>query len=169
VSSTVPLWVALVGPAAAILVTAITLWFTNRREAQRQGHELRLKEKELEAGHAARLRDERITAYRKLLAATTTAHTERESVAALSEAYAEISLLAGSKELDRAAARVWVEYGKTQKVASKKSEDWGPDEDPAADFAQALTRAGEAKNNFLFLARKELQVEQPRREDAAEG
>ncbi len=99
------------------------------------------------AERTALLREERISAYRELLAATTTAHTKRESVAALSAAYAEVSLLAGSEELERAAAAVWIEYGKTQKVASKKPENWGPDEDPAADFARALTRAEEAKKH----------------------
>jgi hypothetical protein len=64
---------------------------------------------------------------------------------------------------------VWVEYVKTQKVASKKPEDWELNEDHAADFAQALTRAREARDRFLELAREELQVDQSRRRDDAAG
>ena len=134
-----------------------SILFTNKREKDRLEHERKTKQVELEAEHAARFRDERINAYRRLLAATTSAHVDREAAAELSEAYAEISLLAGSVELDRAAARVWVMYGKTQKVADKTKKD--PESASATDFAQALDKARVAKEKFLELARKELRVE----------
>jgi hypothetical protein len=102
-----------------------------------------------------RLRDERISAYRRLLVATTTAHVDRAGVAALSEAYAEISLLARSDELDSAAARVWTSYENTQKVSARTQKQ---STNPSAIFQKSLKRAEADKDQFLQLAREELQV-----------
>jgi len=55
----------------------LTLRSNNRREGDRQKHERLLKDAELKAQKESRLRDERIAAYRKLLAATTNAHIDR--------------------------------------------------------------------------------------------
>ena len=69
--------------AALLAISGViaTIYFTNSRERglarDRQEHERLLKDAELEAAHAARLRDERIAAYRKLLvAAMTTLHPD---------------------------------------------------------------------------------------------
>ena len=123
-----------------------TIMYTNWRERDRMEHE-----------RSMRLRDERIGAYRRLLAATTTAHTEREAVDALAAAQEEISLLAGSPKLTRAASAVWVRYGATQRTADKTREN--PVNTTAADFARALDKARVAKEEFLELARKELGVD----------
>jgi len=158
----------LLSPFIAISGVLATIFFTNRRERDRQyqerllardrqEHERLLKEVELEAARATRLRDERIAAYRKLLAASTTAHVEREGIQALYEAYQEITLLAGSPELERAAARVWTAYGQTQKEAGKASPDFSP----------ALDDARIAREAFLKLAREELGIEQRPQERAA--
>jgi hypothetical protein len=147
VGSTVPLWVALVGALLPSVVAISALISAEARDKRRIEHE-----------RESRLREERIGAYRKLLAATSSAHVDRDGVRALGEAYEEISLLAGSDELDRAAARVWVEYGKTEKVSRRKPEDWGPGEDHAANFAQALDKARIARERFVRLAREELGV-----------
>jgi hypothetical protein len=162
-SSTVPLWVALVGPGATILVTAITLWFTNHREAQRQEHERRLKDAELGARRADRLRDERIAAYRKLLAATVHAPTEHEHVEQISQAYAEVELLAGSPELARAATGVWTKYGRMQSEGKKwdkelKELDRERIDEQRRTWVAALNEATDYRDTFLNLARQELGV-----------
>lgn len=123
-----------------------TIWFTNKRERDRLEHERSL-----------RLRDERIGAYRKLLAATTAAHVEREAVDALAAAHAEISLLAGSPELEKAARKVWAHYGGAQRTADKTKKD--PVNRSSKDFAQALDKARISKEEFLEVARRELGVD----------
>jgi hypothetical protein len=92
--------------AALIAIGGVigTIIFTNRWERDRQEqerllaqdrqeHERLLKQTELDSAHSTRLRDERIAAYRRLLAATTTAQT-RERRGTL-RGVPEISLLAG--------------------------------------------------------------------------
>jgi hypothetical protein len=148
-----PLLAALVAVGGVVA----TIKYTNQRERDRQEHERELKGKELAAERQSRLRDERIAAYRRLLAATTTAHTEREAVEELAEAQAEISLLAGSPELAHVAEKVWVRYGETQRTADKSKKD--PTKTPPGDFAQALNKARLAREEFLGLARKELGVD----------
>ncbi len=123
-----------------------TILYTDRRERDRMEHE-----------RSMRLRDERIGAYRRLLDATTMAHAEREAVEDLAAAQEEISLLAGSPELTRAASAVWVRYGATQRTADKTKKD--PVNTTAGDFAQALDKARIAKEKFLELAREELGVD----------
>jgi hypothetical protein len=149
----------LLGALLAVVGVVATIIFTNRRERDRQEHERLLKGAELEAARVARLRDERIAAYRKLLTASTTAHVEREGVQALYEAYEEITLLAGSPELERAAARVWTAYGQTQKEAGRASEAFSP----------ALDEARIAREAFLKQAREELGIEQCLHEEGAPG
>lgn len=148
---------------ATIFAVLLTIKYTNQRERDRQEHERRMKDKELASQERSRLRDERIAAYRKLIAATATAHTEREAVEELATAQAEISLLAGSPELEEAAKKVWLRYGATQRTAHKTMKD--PD-NTAADFAQILGKAEASREEFLELARKELGAP-PRAEDAA--
>jgi len=58
-SSTAALWVA----AASLLATAITLFFTNRREAKLQEYEQERQEREIEERRWATLREERLRAY----------------------------------------------------------------------------------------------------------
>lgn len=137
-----PLLAALVAVGGVIA----TIRYTNQRERDRLEHE-----------RVLRLRDERIGAYRRLLAATTTAHTEREAVEALAAASAEISLLAGSPELEKAAAKVWLSYGTAQRTAYETKKD--PSTTSAGDFAKALDKARIARKEFLELARKELGVD----------
>jgi hypothetical protein len=146
----------LLGAVLAIGGVIATIIYTNRRERDRQEHERLLKDAELEAQKQSRFRDERIAAYRKLVTATTNAHTEREGVNALYEAYVEISLLGGTDESDRAASEVWVRYGNTQRIADVMKRD--PEQASAADFSQALGRAEAARDRFLDLARKELGI-----------
>ena len=143
--SKVPLWVALLLALLPSLVAIAAIVAAEIRDRRRIGHE-----------RESRLRDERIGAYRKLLSATTTAHTDRKGVNALSEARAEISLLAGTEELDRAAARVWTSYGNTQKIAAKSR---NPQNASSSLFSAYLGRAEAAKEQFLELAREELGVE----------
>jgi hypothetical protein len=149
----------ILGALLAVGGVLLTLRSNNRRERDRQEHERLLKDAELEAARVARLRDERIAAYRTLLTALTTAHVEREGVQALYEAYEEITLLAGSPELERAAARVWTAYGQTQKEAGKASEAFSP----------ALDEARIAREAFLKQAREELGIEQRQQEEGAPG
>jgi hypothetical protein len=158
----------LLSPFIAVSGVLATIYWANRRESYRQDqerllardrqeHERLLKEAELEAARADRLRDERIAAYQKLLTASTKAHTDREAVAELSAAYVLISLLGGTDEIDRAAAEVWVRYGNTQRIADLMNRD--PEQASAGDFSQALGRAEAARDRFLALAWEELGVE----------
>jgi hypothetical protein len=153
VSSAVPLWVAVLLSLIPSVVAVVAIVTAEVRDRRRLAHE-----------KESRLRDERIAAYRKLLAATSTAHVEREGIEALAESYAEITLLAGTDELERAAAKVLTAYAETQSIADKKVEDWEPDEDHAANFAQALDKARIAREAFLKLARQELRIEQRQQE-----
>jgi len=77
-------------------------------------------------------------------------------VAALGAAYAEVSLLASTDEIDRAAAEVWVRYGETQRKSYRETQDT---EAPSSDFVQPLRRAEAARDRFLALAQKELGIE----------
>jgi hypothetical protein len=86
----------ILGAVLAIGGVIASIIYANQRERDRQRHERLLKDAELEAQKEARFRDERIAAYRKPLAATTTAHVEQEGVDAISAAYAEISMLAST-------------------------------------------------------------------------
>ncbi len=157
--STVPLWVAVVFGLSSPVVAIVALVAAEIRDRRRLQHERDMKEAEIEAGRDDRVRDERIAAYRKFLSATSRARMDREGVQALAEDYAEISLLAGSDELDRAAARVWVDCGQAQKIARRMQEEKGEAVDRTSEFAQALTKVGNARDHFLKLAREELGVE----------
>jgi hypothetical protein len=116
--------------AALLAISGVlaTIFFTSRRERglarDRQEHERLLKEAELEAAQAARLRDERIAAYRKLLVATTTSPVDitREEVFTILEACQEISLLYDSDKLNEAASKVWTTYRKASKIVEKMGE-----------------------------------------------
>jgi hypothetical protein len=147
----------LVGLSASV-VAVVAIVAAELRDRRRIKHE-----------RESRLRDERIGAYRKLLVATSTAHVDREGVEALSQAYAEISLLASTDELDRAAARVWTSYGNTQKIAAKSQNPRNPPRAETSLFVQHLRRAEAARDQFLKLAREDLQVARTRPEDASEG
>ncbi len=148
-----PLLAALVAVGGVIA----TIRYTNRRERDRQDHERRIKDKELSAEREARIRDERIEAYRCLLAATASAHVDEEAMNALAAAIAEISLLGESPALVRAAFKVWVRYGATEKAAREARQ--GPATGPVQGLTKALTEAAEAREEFLKLARKELGVD----------
>jgi len=95
VSSDIPLWVAAVIGLGPSLVAIVAIVDANLRDRRR-----------IEQEWESRLRDERIAAYRRLLTATTTAPTECERVNALAAASEEISLLASTDEIDRAALEV---------------------------------------------------------------
>ena len=150
-SSTVPLWVALLLGLSPSLVAIAAIVAAEVRERRRQEHELK-----------SRLRDERIEAYRKLLTATSTAHYDTAAIRVLAEGYAEIALLAETQELVEAAQAVWFAYGTTQRASSQVKKD--PDVSTAQEYAQALPSSEEARRRFLELAREELGVE-----DRSEG
>ncbi len=158
-----PSWLEVLAssPLAAALIAVLgvigTIIFTNLREKDRQEHERLLKDAELAAASSGRLRDERIAAYRKMLAATSTAHVNREGVEVLAGTYAEISLLAGSYELSRAAQGVWIEYAKLRRLGVEMEKN--PEEASQEDYALASDKADTAQEQFLKLAREELGVE----------
>jgi len=103
VGSSVPLWVALILGLSPSLVAIAAIVAAEVRERRRLEHELK-----------SRLRDERIEAYRKLLAATSTAHfDDPEAIRAIAKAYNEIALLAETQELVEAAQAAWFAYGAT--------------------------------------------------------
>jgi hypothetical protein len=83
------------------------------------------------------------------------AHHDRAAVDEIGTASAEISLIASSDEIERAARTVWVSYWRTQKASARERED--PDV-PSSVYSQALSRATDARDRFLALARKELGI-----------
>ena len=145
----------LLGALLAVGGVLATIYWTNRRERDRQQHERLLKDAELEAARAARLRDERIAAYGKLLVAVTTAHYDREAVDALGAAYAEISLLSSTDEIARAAEAVWITHGRAQQVSEREK---GDPNIPSSNYSQALHGAAIARDRFLRLAHEELGI-----------
>ncbi len=144
-----PLWAALtLGflPSVVAIAAIVSAELRDRRGVQQEREN--------------RLRDERLAAYRKMLAATSTAHVDREGVEVLAETYAEISLLAGSYELSRAAKKVWIEYAKVRRIAAKMEKYPGENpEEASKDYALAIRKADTAQTQFLKLAREELGVE----------
>jgi uncharacterized coiled-coil DUF342 family protein len=138
----IPLWVAVVIGLGPSVVAVVALVAAELRDRRRSTHEREM-----------RLRDERIEVYRKLLTATTNAHTDREAVDELSAAYVEISLLDGTDEIDRAASEVNVRYFQTQKASYQESQDAGN-----SDFVPALGKARAARDRFLALAPEELGI-----------
>jgi hypothetical protein len=132
----------------AIVGVLATLWFTNRWQQQRLEHE-----------RAVRMRDERIAVYRKMLTASTTAHTDRDAVDELSAAYVEISLLASTDALDQAAAKVRDTYARTQRLYAKAAHKERVRRTPDSLYAQDRKRAEAARDRFLALAREELGIE----------
>jgi FtsZ-interacting cell division protein ZipA len=143
------------GALIAIGGVIVTIIYTNRRERDRQEHERLLKAAELEAQRESRFRDERIAAYRKLIAATTTAHVDRAGVDALVAAQAEISLLASTDEIDQAAAEVKLAYWQKQRISYRETQNL---DTPATESAQALRKAEAARDRFLALAWEELGI-----------
>ncbi len=107
-------------PIAGALIALIGVIYSIRRNGRsdeaRIDHERENKERELEAAKQSRLRDERIASYRKLLAATVHAPTEREHMKQISLAYAEVELVAGSADLAHAAKGIWTRYGRVERL-----------------------------------------------------
>lgn len=120
-------------------------------------HDRELKDSELEAAKESRLRDERIASYRKLLAATVHAPTEREHSEQISLAYAEVELVAGSANLARAAKGVWTRYGRVESLGRELKRD--PSEEKQREWSKALAAAMDYRESFLDLAKKELGID----------
>jgi hypothetical protein len=123
-------------------VAVVALLAAELRDRRQMNHE-----------RESRLRDERIEAYRKLLTATTTAHTDREAIDAAESAYVEISLLASTDEIDRA-AEVPVRYLQAQRSSYRETQDL----EASSGYVLALNKARAARDRFLALAREELGV-----------
>jgi hypothetical protein len=141
----------ILGAVLAIGGVILTIIYTNKRERDRQQHERLLKDAELEAQKESRLRDERIAAYRRFLAATTNAHANREGVAAIAAAYSEVSLLASTDEIARVAYGVWVTYDRAQRIFAKSRDRERATKNPTSLVAQYRHRAEEERVRFLML------------------
>ena len=145
VSTNIPLWVAVVIGLGPSVVAVVAIVAADWRDRRRLKHEREM-----------RLRDERIAAYRKLLAATPTAANDREGAAALAAAYAEISLLASTDEMNEVAREVWLGYALTQRISEEAKKEG---KERGEDYLRASARAHHAKDRFLALAHAELGVE----------
>jgi flagellar biosynthesis/type III secretory pathway M-ring protein FliF/YscJ len=125
----VSLWVALVGAVATVLATAITLFFTNRREAKRQEYEQERQEREIEERRWATLWEERLRAYSTFARLTKIVDPKNPSPqAALGDARSEIEMLADNSELLQAAAMVLRDWGHAWEYTRQKIEEG--EEDP---------------------------------------
>jgi hypothetical protein len=143
VTNEIPLWVAVVIGLGPSVVAVFAIADTNIRDRRRLAHE-----------RETWLKDKRIEAYRKMLAATTKAHTERDAVDELFASYVEISLIASTDEIDRAADEVLVRYFQTQKASYRQTQD----PEASSGYAPALNKATAARDRFLALTRKELGI-----------
>jgi hypothetical protein len=143
VTNEIPLWVAVVIGLGPSVVAVFAIVGANKRDRRRLAFE-----------RESWLKDKRIEAYRKMLAATTKAHTERDAVDALFVAYVEISLIASTDEIDRAADEVLVRFAETQRYSYRETQD----AEASMGFSPALLEAHKARDRFLARAREEIGI-----------
>jgi heme exporter protein D len=148
VSNDVPLWFAVVLTLIPSVVAVAAIVAADLMDRRRLKHEREM-----------RLRDERIAAYRRFLAATANAHGNREGVAAMAAAHSEVSLLASTDEIARVAYGVWVTYDRAQRIFAKSRDRESATKDPTSLVAQYRHRAEEERVRFLMLAQAELGLE----------
>ena len=125
------------------VVAVFAIVDTNIRDRRRLTHE-----------RETWLKDKRIEAYRKMLAATTQAHTERDAVDELFASYVEISLIASTDEIDRAADEILARYAETQRHSYHETQD----AEASSGFSPALLEAHKARDRFLALTREEIGI-----------
>lgn len=106
-----------------------------------------------------RLRDERIAAYRRFLAATANAHANREGVAAMGAAYSEVSLLTSTDEIAHVAYGVWVLYDRAQRIYANARDKERDAKNPRSLVGKYRYEAEEERVRFLMLAQTELGIE----------
>lgn len=157
----------ILGALIALIGVIFSLRQNGRREDARMKNERENKEMELEAAHESRLRDERIASYRKLLAATVHAPTERKHSKQIALAYAEVELIAGSADMAHAAKGVWTRYGRVQNLGQRLGRD--PSEEKQREWSKALTAAMDYRDSFLDLAKKELGIDWSEATEEEEG
>jgi hypothetical protein len=148
VSNEIPLGVTVVLSLIPSVVAVVALVTAELRDRRRIEHE-----------REERLRDERIAAYRKFLAATTNAHANREGVAAIAAAYSEVSLLASTDEIAITAYDVWVLYDRAQRIFAKSRDSESASKDPTSLVGQYRHKAEEERVRFLMLAQADLGLE----------
>ena len=149
------------GPGLAALITVLgvlgTIFFTNRGNKVRLKHEEKMKELELEAAEKARLRDERIAAYKKILSATSIYPGEVESLQEMMQVLGEIQLVAGTKEVSHAANDIYDAYSASRgQIAASKAD---PTEKTVRESKEGVVHLRQCRTRFLKLARKELRVD----------
>ena len=149
------------GPGLAALITVLgvlgTIFATNRGNKARLQHEEKMKELELEVAEKARLRDERIAAYRTILSASTVFPKNRKNVQELGQVVAEILLVAETKEVSDAARNLFEAYRASHEQIAANAAD--PTEEKAPEQEEGMVQVTSRRWLFLELARKELGVD----------
>jgi hypothetical protein len=160
----VPGWVALAAPVAALLGTAVTLWFTNRREEKRQEYEQERQEREIEERRWATLRDERLRAYSTFARLTKMVDAKNPSPeTALGEAHSEIEMLTANPELILAATILLQEWGEAWEYVQRVIEEGEENPYSTAEFINFRNRLDGRRTVFMRLAKDETKPPAPTR------
>ncbi len=155
-----PLLVALIAVSGVVW----TVVSNNRRERERQTHERKLKELELDATRESRFREERIKAYSTLARLTKTMSLEapEDPLPAVYEALSQVEILAQDpklREIGEELVDTWA--GAWRSAHGAHLEGVGPLESPF-DTPGYRNREGlisALRNAFIDLAKNELGVE----------
>jgi hypothetical protein len=163
-SSTVPLWVALVGPAATLLATAITLFYNsvnNRwnlryseaKDMRDKAHEEEMKRLEL----VRELAKERRQVYGTLLNLTKDVDIKNpEAIDTVLAALAEVELLADSLELRSAAADLASTWIGAWRVARRAFEEGESDPFATQSYKNVQNLLPALRDKLLTLGRQEI-------------
>ena len=154
--STIPWWLALAAPVAALLSTAVTLWFTNRGEEKRQEYEQARQEREIEERRWATLREERLRAYLTFARLTKMVDAKNPSPeTALGEAHSEIEMLTDNADLILAATMLLRDWGEAWEYGRRVIEEGGENPYSTAEFINVRNRLDGRRTAFMQLAKYE--------------
>jgi len=134
---------------------------TNSREKEQRAHQRELKEQELEEARQQRLRDDRIKAYIEFARLTYTYKTtDPAAIIEVLAAYSAIELLSESPETRVAADQLRTQITELRKVADEVEwvEEQGKTTTTDVRHSLVMDAVVEAWNDFLRIARKELQT-----------
>lgn len=145
ISAASPILAALVAVSGVVA----TIVLTNRRERERS---LQDRKTQLQL----RLRDERISAYKKFLIATGGVPETEEDMQKIVEAYTEVELVISTDYLAILGQRVWGKQGSLRASWNRYSKD--KTEENRRAVLDASSEAMDYREDFLDLVRKELEI-----------
>lgn len=143
ISAASPILAALVAVSGVVA----TIVLTNHRERERS-----LQDRKTQL----RLRDERISAYKKFLIATGGVPETEEDMQKIIEAYTEVELVISTDYLAILGQRVWEKQGSLRASWNRYSKD--KTEENRQAVLDASSEAMDYREDFLDLVRKELEI-----------